>query len=72
MILGGMTFAEIAESEGTSKRRVQDVIDLALLAPDILDTIANGEQPNGLTSDTLIKSGLPASWSDQRAQFAKL
>ena len=72
MILGGKTFTEIAESEGTSKRRVQDVIDLAMLAPDILDAIANGEQPDGLTSDALIKSGVPATWSEQRAQFAKL
>lgn len=72
MILGGKTFTEIAESEGTSKRRVQDVIDLAMLAPDILDAIANGEQPDGPTSDALIKSGVPATWSEQRAQFAKL
>ncbi len=72
MILSGKTFAEIAEADGTSKRRVQDVVDLAMLAPDILDVIANGEQPDGLTSDYLIKSGVPAAWSDQRAQFAKL
>ncbi len=72
MILSGKTFVEIAEADGTSKRRVQDVVDLAMLAPDILDVIANGEQPDGLTSDYLIKSGLPAAWSDQRAQFAKL
>ncbi len=72
MILNGKTFAEIAEADGTSKRRVQDVVDLAMLAPDILDVIANGEQPDGLTSDYLIKSGVPAAWSDQRAQFAKL
>ena len=72
MIIDGKTFAEIAQAEGTSKRRVQDVVDLAMLAPDILDIIANGEQPNGLTSDYLIKSGVPAVWSDQRALIPKL
>ncbi|MDJ0994956.1 MAG: recombinase family protein [Dinoroseobacter sp.] len=72
MILSGKTFAEIAEVEGTSKRRVQAVVDLAMLAPDILDAIASGEQPEGLTTDYLIKSGVPASWSEQREQFAKL
>ncbi len=72
MILSGRTFTEIAEAEGTPKRRVQDVVDLAMLAPDILDAIASGEQPGGLTSDYLIKSGVPASWSEQREQFAKL
>ncbi len=72
MILSGQTFTEIAEAEGTSKRRVQDVVDLAMLAPDILDAIASGEQSDGLTSDYLIKTGVPASWSGQREQFAKL
>ncbi len=72
MILEGKTFAEIAEVEGTSKRRIQDVVDLALLAPDVLDAIAVGEQPDKLTTDYLIKSGVPAMWSEQREQFAKL
>ncbi|WP_170441373.1 recombinase family protein [Ruegeria arenilitoris] len=71
MIIQGKTFAEIAETEGTSKRRVQDVIDLAILAPDILDAIANGEQPEGLTSDYLVKSGVPAVWTDQRDVFGR-
>jgi len=45
LIIQGKTFAEIAEAEDTSKRRVQDVVDLAMLAPDILDAIASGEHP---------------------------
>ena len=72
MILAGQTFSEIAEAEGTSKRRVQDVVDLALLAPEVLDVIVAGEQPIWLTSDALIKTGFPALWTDQRAQFAAL
>ncbi len=72
MILDGKTFAEIADAEGTSKRRIQDVVDLALLAPDILNAISKGEQPDELTSDYLIKSGLSAVWSEQRETFAKL
>ncbi|MEW9921127.1 recombinase family protein, partial [Marimonas sp. MJW-29] len=72
LILGGMTFSEIAQAEGTSKRRVQDVVDLAMLSPDVLDAIAAGEQPDGLTSDYLIKSGVPALWAEQRETFAKL
>ncbi|WP_294623454.1 recombinase family protein [uncultured Roseovarius sp.] len=71
LILSGMTFSEIAEAEGTSKRRIQDVVDLATLAPDVLDAIAAGEQPDGLTSDYLIKTGVPALWSEQREKFAK-
>ncbi|WP_300039620.1 recombinase family protein, partial [uncultured Roseobacter sp.] len=60
MIIGGKTFTEIAQAEGTSKRRVQDVVGLAMLAPDILDAIAAGEQSEGVTSDRVIKSGVPA------------
>jgi len=37
MIIKGKTFTEIAAAEGTSKRRVQDVVELALLSPDILE-----------------------------------
>ncbi|WP_424833826.1 recombinase family protein [Ruegeria sp.] len=72
MIIDGRTFSEIAEAEGTSKRRVQDVVDLAMLAPDVLEAITAGEQPVGLTTDYLIKSGFPAIWSDQHKQFAAL
>ena len=72
MIIEGKPFSEIAQAEGTSKRRVQDVVDLALLAPDVLDAISIGQQPDGLTSDYLIKSGVPASWAEQREQFANL
>ena len=72
LIISGKTFAEIAETEGTSKRRVQDVIDLALLAPDVTNAIVNGEQPDGLTSDYLIKTGFSAIWSEQSEKFAGL
>jgi DNA invertase Pin-like site-specific DNA recombinase len=72
MILAGQSFTKIASVEGTSKRRVQDVIELALLAPDFLDAIADGTQPAGLTSDTLIKTGFPTDWAKQRRHFADL
>ncbi len=64
--------SEIALAEGTSKRRIHDVVDLSMLAPDILDAIAAGEQPEGLTSDYLIKTGVPALWAEQREMFATL
>lgn len=72
MVVAGKTFSEIADSEGVSKRRVQDVVNLALLSPDVLDRIAAGEQPNGLTTDYLIKTRFSAVWSEQREQFASL
>jgi len=35
LVRSGKTFGEIAESEGVSKRRIQQLIELAFLAPDI-------------------------------------
>ncbi len=72
MVIAGKTFSEIADIEGVSKRRIQDVTNLALLAPDVLDVIASGEQPDGLTTDYLIKTRFSAVWSEQREQFASL
>ncbi len=72
MVISGKTFSEIADVEGVSKRRVQDVVNLALLSPDVLDDIAAGEQPDGLTTDYLIKARFSAVWSEQREQFSTL
>jgi len=71
-IIAGRTFVEIAEAEGVSKRRIQDITNLVLLAPEIIQAIASGENPSGLTTDYLIKSRFSAVWSEQRAQFGAL
>ncbi len=70
MVIAGKTFTEVAQAEGTSTQRIRKLIDLALLAPDIIDAIASGEQPDGLGSDHLIRTGFPAAWSKQRDLFA--
>lgn len=72
MITGGKAVGEIADAEGISKRRVQAMVDLALLSPDILEIIATGEQPDGLTLTYLLKGGFPAVWSEQSKQFAEI
>jgi site-specific DNA recombinase len=71
-IKAGETFAEIAETEGTSKRRVQQMIDLAFLAPDIVRDVLDGRQPTGFTSDWCKTHELPSDWSEQRALIATL
>jgi site-specific DNA recombinase len=72
MIIEGQTFTEIAEADGVSKRRIQAVIELALLSPRTLDAIVAGQQPISMTSDYLIKTGFSANWSEQHNQFAQL
>lgn len=71
-IIAGRTFAEIVKAEGVSKRRIQDLTNLALLAPETIKAVVSGESPSALTTDYLIKNRFSAIWSEQSAQFAEL
>jgi hypothetical protein len=68
----GESYAEIAEREGIWKQRIQQLLPLAFLAPDIVQQIAEGRQPLGLTTEALINSDLPIDWAAQRALIARL
>jgi site-specific DNA recombinase len=70
-IKSGETFAEIALQDGTSKRRIQDVVDLAFLSPDVLHRAVAGTLPPHVTSDLLVKQSVPTCWSDQQALIAE-
>ncbi len=71
-IFDGNSLAQIAKAETTSSSRIKNLLELALLAPNIIDEIAIGQQPVGLTSDYLIKSNLSPNWAKQLDQIAKL
>ena len=71
-IKASTTIVEIAKADGTSKRRAQQTLDFALLAPDITRDILAGTQPIGLTSTWITTHRLPNSWDDQRALIATL
>lgn len=71
-IKAGETFAQVSDAEGTSKRRIQQMIDLAFLAPDIVRDVMDGRQPLGFTSDWCKTHELPSDWSKQRALLATL
>ena len=72
MIKAGKTYAEIAETAGISKRRVQQVLDLAFLAPDIVRDVTEGHQPLGFTSDWYLRHDLPSDWDELRKLIATL
>jgi hypothetical protein len=72
MIRSGKTYTEIAETEGASKRRVQHLVEMAFLAPDIVRRVWEGGQPIGLTSHWLKSHVIPPMWSAQRDQFSSL
>ena len=71
-IKAGDSFDTIAAEAGVSKRRVQQMIGLAFLAPDIVRDIFDGKQPLGLTSDWCKAHTLPSDWDEQRRVLATL
>ena len=72
LIRSGKTFAEIAVVEGASKRRVQQLIEMAFLAPDIVRDVWEGGQPVGLTSHWLKTHAFSPVWTAQRDMFKAL
>lgn len=58
MLVAGRTYGEIAAAEGMSKRRIQQMVDLAFLAPDVIRIVVR--QPLGFTSDSALRDDLPA------------
>lgn len=66
----GKTIEEIAASENLSKKRILHLIDMAFLAPDIVKSILQGEQPTGLTTEYLRRFNVPSSWTTQREIFS--
>lgn len=58
----------LSDKAGCSDRYVSHLIPLALLAPEIVESILAGTQPVDLTAETLIKrADLPLRWADQKA-----
>ena len=59
--------AALAAQEGFTASYVTRVLPLALMAPDLMEAIAEGSQPVQLTSMRLIHGeDLPLGWSEQR------
>ncbi len=72
LIRAGRSLDAVCEQEKTSRRRIQQVIKFAFLAPDIVQMIVEGRQPVGLTSEWVLRNALPNDWNDQRALVATL
>ena len=72
LVRSGKTFVEIAAAESVSKRRVQQLIELAFLAPDVIRAVCEGRQPVGMTSDWLKRHAFSPIWTEQRDTFAAL
>ena len=71
-VKSGKHFDEIAADCKVSKRRIMQIINLAFLAPDIVQSIMQGKQPTDLTSNYLVRHPLPADWQQQRKTIKTL
>ena len=72
MFRAGKTYGEIAETEGVSKRRIQDLVELAFLAPNYIRDVWRVTQPVGLTSKWAESHSTSPIWQDKRALFMAL
>lgn len=57
---------ELAKAEKMGLARMQKMLKLARLAPDIVDEIARGRQPAGLALLFFVENPLPDDWDAQR------
>ncbi len=59
------TVAELAKAEKINPSYLARVLRLTLLAPDIIDAIANGQHARGVTLNRLIRP-FPVEWPTHR------
>ncbi|MFO1015074.1 MAG: recombinase family protein [Caulobacteraceae bacterium] len=64
------TTRDLAKRFGLCPRHTARVLMLGYLAPDLVDMILEGRQPQALCLQALTARSLPRLWSDQRRLFA--
>ena len=64
------TIDELATAEKINSSYVSRLLRLTLLAPDIVDAILDGRQPEGMTLPGLMEP-FPVEWERQRARMAR-
>ena len=60
------TLNELAAAEKINSSYVSRLLRLTLLAPDIVEAILDGRQPEGMTLPALMEP-IPVEWEEQRA-----
>ncbi len=62
------SITDLATQEGMDRGQVSKMVQLARLAPDLIEVCLSGGVP-GLSLERLIRRSIPISWEDQRQQF---
>ena len=63
---------EIAEREGIHRSTVNDLLRLALLAPDIVQAAYEGRLPRAVSLEAILRAKVPLDWNEQRRLIASL
>lgn len=58
--------SDIAKREGLEVSTVNERLRLSLLAPEIIEKILNGTQPESLTMQWLTRNSFPSDWQKQK------
>ncbi len=61
--------AELAEAEKVNASYLSRMLRLTLLAPDIVEAVLDGRQPDRMTLAELMKP-FPVEWGEQRREMA--
>ncbi len=62
------SISELARTLDVDGSYVARILKLTTLAPDIVEALINGEEPNGLSLAKLTQT-FPEDWTEQRRQF---
>jgi hypothetical protein len=63
------TVSEIGDAENISKSYVSRILQLALLAPDVVERVLEGSSGVDLRLEAL-RASIPLAWDEQRKQIA--
>lgn len=64
-----LSLAQLAKREGRCRTQLTRLLRLSWLSPRIIDAIADGTQPKGLTRRALLICDMPIVWAQQERQF---
>ena len=62
------TMNELADRLELDRAYIRRLMNLTLLAPDLVEAILRGDEPSGLSLTTLVET-IPVGWEEQRRVF---
>ena len=64
-----LSLAQLAKREGRCRTQLTRLLRLSWMSPRIIEAIADGTQPKGLTRRALLICDMPINWAEQERQF---